>query len=346
MTIGGKAQVKATGSAERHNSWQHNGAGAAIGDGGEYKTQGSSKPMPSVANGVNQFTDADDIQNGAKVEMTNIGHNGGSNKVTKTRQNGVWVTEGEQPPEECNHSNTYKAEKVEPNCTETGSQTYRCSSCGEVRKVETLDINPNRHSYGEVKFPATCTEDGYSVYTCSRCGKPQTGQHYNIVKASGHQFVETVVAPTCTESGYTVQKCSVCGEETGERTNIVAPLGHEYKNGVCIRCGAPEPQENGSAAPNYTVTGAETYETSVVDGRYIIAVPSEDAALNAVLGDLRAIKAQGADVVVFRTRSRESSLVIDEMLAMGTDVTPFVLAHNGGEAQLTINGAAHNELIH
>ena len=162
-------------------------------------------------------------------------------------------------------------------------------------------------------------------------------------------FVEITVAPTCTESGYTVSKCTRCGKETGEHTNIVAPLGHEYKNGVCTRCGAPEPQENGgssSAAPNYTVTGAETYETSVVDGRYIIAVPSEDAALNAVLGDLRAIKAQGADVVVFRTRSRESSLVIDEMLAMGTDVTPFVLAHNGGEAQLTINGAAHNELIH
>lgn len=162
-------------------------------------------------------------------------------------------------------------------------------------------------------------------------------------------FVEITVAPTCTESGYTVSKCTRCGKETGEHTNIVAPLGHEYKNGVCTRCGAPEPQENGgssSAAPNYTVTGAETYETSVVDGRYIIAVPSEDAALNAVLGDLRAIKAQGADVVVFRTRSRESSLVIDEMLAMGPDATPFVLTHNGGEARLTINGAAHNELIH
>lgn len=174
----------------------------------------------------------------------------------------------------------------------------------------------------------------------------ELGSHYSIVKALGHQFVETTVAPTCTESGYTVSKCTRCHEEEGERTNLVAPLGHEYKNGVCIRCGAPEPQENGSAAPNYTVTGAETYETSVVDGRYIIAVPSEDAALNAVLGDLRAIKAQGADVVVFRTRSRESSLVIDEMLAMGTDVTPFVLAHNGSEARLTINGAAHNELIH
>lgn len=254
VIIGGKAQVKATGSAEYQEGSFHYGAGAAIGDSGT-AVQGSG----TAQNGENKFITADDIQDGAKVEMTNIGHNG-SNTVTQTRQNGEWVT-----------------------------------------------------------------------------------------KCSNHEFVETTVAPTCTESGYTVQKCSVCHEETGERTNLVAPLGHEYKNGVCIRCGAPEPQENGgssSAAPNYTVTGAETYESSVVDGRYIIAVPSEDAALNAVLGDLRAIKAQGADVVVFRTRSRESSLVIDEMLAMGTDVTPFVLAHNGGEARLTINGAAHNELIH
>lgn len=264
VIIGGKAQVKATGSAEHYDQYHRYGAGAAIGDGGT--TAGSSG---TVQNGENKFTtDKKSIQDDAKVEMTNIGHNGGSNTVTQTRRNGEWVTSGEQTPEECDHSNP---------------------------------------------------------------------------------FVEITVAPTCTESGYTVSKCTRCGKETGEHTNIVAPLGHEYKNGVCTRCGAPEPQENGgssSAAPNYTVTGAETYETSVVDGRYIIAVPSEDAALNAVLGDLRAIKAQGADVVVFRTRSRESSLVIDEMLAMGPDATPFVLAHNGGEARLTINGAAHNELIH
>lgn len=254
VIIGGKAQVKATGSAEYQEGSFHYGAGAAIGDSGT-AVQGSG----TAQNGENKFITADDIQDGAKVEMTNIGHNG-SNTVTQTRQNGEWVT-----------------------------------------------------------------------------------------KCSNHEFVETTVDPTCTESGYTVSKCTRCGKETGERTNLVAPLGHEYKNGVCIRCGAPEPQENGgssSAAPAYTVTGAETYETSVVDGRYIIAVPSEDAALNAVLGDLRAIKAQGADVVVFRTRSRESSLVIDEMLAMGPDATPFVLTHNGSEARLTINGAVHNELIH
>lgn len=208
------------------------------------------------------------------------------------------------------------------------------------------DIEDN----AEIKMTNKGNDSSNTVTQTRRNGEWVTSGEQTPEKCDhSNPFVEITVAPTCTESGYTVSKCTRCGKETGEHTNIVAPLGHEYKNGVCIRCGAPEPQENGgssSAAPNYTVTGAETYETSVVDGRYIIAVPSEDAALNAVLGDLRAIKAQGADVVVFRTRSRESSLVIDEMLAMGTDVTPFVLAHNGGEAQLTINGAAHNELIH
>lgn len=346
VIIGGKAQVKATGSAEHHGSYNSYGAGAAIGDGGT--TAGSSG---TVQNGENKFTtDKKSIQDDAKVEMTNIGHNGGSNTVTKTYKTDDWVTEGEQPPEKCSHSNNYAAEKVSPTCTEKGSQTYRCSSCGEIIRVE--EVAPNSgywyHDRQTVTVQPTCTEDGYKVTKCGRCGK-ELSSRTKTANALGHQFVETTVDPTCTESGYTVSKCTRCGEETGERTNLVAPLGHEYKNGVCIRCGAPEPQENGgssSAAPNYTVTGAETYETSVVDGRYIIAVPSEDAALNAVLGDLRAIKAQGADVVVFRTRSRESSLVIDEMLAMGTDVTPFVLAHNGGEARLTINGAAHNELIH
>lgn len=310
VIIGGKAQVKATGSAEHykyedvydyHNSY---GAGAAIGNGG---TTSRGSTVGTVKNGENKFATDKGIQDGAEVKMTIMG-NDSSNTVTQTRQNGEWVTSGEQTPEECDHS------------------------------------NPSV----EIIVAPTCTEDGYKVTKCSRCGK-ELGSRTKTANALGHQFVETTVAPTCTESGYTVSKCTRCGKEEGERTNLVAPLGHEYKNGICIRCGAPEPQENGgssSAAPNYTVTGAETYETSVVDGRYIIAVPSEDAALNAVLGDLRAIKAQGADVVVFRTRSRESSLVIDEMLAMGPDATPFVLAHNGSEARLTINGAVHNELIH
>lgn len=181
-------------------------------------------------------------------------------------------------------------------------------------------------TYLSETIPSTCSTQGKKIYRCFYCGSVAKTEYMDCLP---HTWVKgETVAPTYTERGYTVYKCQNC--DATEQRDWVPMLERESTN----------------SAPNYTVTGAETYETSVVDGRYIIAVPSEDAALNAVLGDLRAIKAQGADVVVFRTRSRESSLVIDEMLAMGTDVTPFVLTHNGGEAQLTINGAAHNELIH
>lgn len=371
VTIGGQAQVQATGSAEKHDYSRAYGAGAAIGDGG---TTSESSTGP-VQNGRNHFDTANNIQDGAKVEMTNIGHNS-SNKATQIRQNGRWVTDGnaEQTPEKCKHSKgEYAAEKVPPNCTEKGSQTYRCSSCGEVTHVDPVDPDPDSywsHYRQTVTVQPTCTEDGYKVTMCSRCGK-ELGSRTKTADALGHKFQKTdeVVPPTCTEKGYTVYECSVCHETkqdektkpTGVHTytepvKTVAPTYTEmgYTVYKCQTCDATEQRdwvpmlerESTNGAPNYTVTGAETYETSVVDGRYIIAVPSEDAVLNAVLGDLRAIKAQGADVVVFRTWSRESSLVIDEMLAMGTDVTPFVLVHNGGEAQLTINGAAHNELIH
>lgn len=222
VIIGGKAQVKATGSAEHYEKYARYGAGAAIGDGGT--TAGSSG---SVQNGENKFTTDKGIQDGAKVEMTNIGHNG-PNTVTQTRQDNKWVINGEQVTEKCDHSQgEYAAESVSPTCTEKGSQTYRCSSCGEITRV--VELAPDSgfwsHDRQTVTVQPTCTEDGYKVTKCGRCGK-ELGSHYSIVKALGHQFVETTVDPTCTESGYTVSKCTRCHEEEGERTNLVAPLGH------------------------------------------------------------------------------------------------------------------------
>lgn len=316
VTIGGKAQVKATGSAEKHGDSGAYGAGAAIGDGG---TTSDDSNYP-VQNSRNQFVTASDIRNGAKVEMTNIGPSG-PNTETQIYEINKWVTK-------CSHLEKYVVDSIDPTCTKPGSKTYRCSSC-DATLTEEIPVDPNRHSWGKpVTVPPTCVAGGYTEYECSVCHA--TKRDEKTEPTGVHTYTKPVktVAPTYTERGYTVYKCQNC--DATEQRDWVPMLERESTNG----------------APNYTVTGAETYETSVVDGRYIIAVPSEDAVLNAVLGDLRAIKAQGADVVVFRTWSRESSLVIDEMLAMGTDVTPFVLVHNGGEAQLTINGAAHNELIH
>ena len=106
------------------------------------------------------------------------------------------------------------------------------------------------------------------------------------------------------------------------------------------------PASGSSSAVTLTVTGAEAYETSIVDGRYTVAVPAETAVLSGCLSNLKELKAQGADTIVFRTQLRETALNIDSMLSLGVDGTLFTLTHSGESAELTVGGFAHNELLH
>ena len=154
------------------------------------------------------------------------------------------------------------------------------------------------------------------------------------------------VEPTCTTPGKRVYTCTTEGHKGEIYEEIISDaLGHEFVNGVCTRCGAPE-SNGGSSAVTLTVTGAGAYETSIADGRYIIAVPAETAVLSGCLGNLKELKAQGADTLVFRTQLRETALNIDSMLSLGVDDTLFTLTHSGESAELTVGGFAHNELLH
>ena len=154
------------------------------------------------------------------------------------------------------------------------------------------------------------------------------------------------VEPTCTTPGKRVYTCTTEGHKGEIYEEIISDaLGHHFVNGVCTRCGAPE-SNGGSSAVTLTVTGAEAYETSIVDGRYIIAVPAETAVLSGCLGNLKELKAQGVNTLVFRTQLRETALDIDSMLSLGVDDTLFALTHSGESAELTVGGVAHNELLH
>ena len=106
------------------------------------------------------------------------------------------------------------------------------------------------------------------------------------------------------------------------------------------------PASGSSSAVTLTVTGAEAYETSIVDGRYTVAVPAETAVLSGCLSNLKELKAQGVNTIVFRTQLRETVLNIDSMLSLGVDGTLFTLTHSGESAELTVGGVAHNELLH
>ena len=183
----------------------------------------------------------------------------------------------------------------------------------------------------EATVQPTCTTPGKRVYTCTTEGHKGETYEENI-DALGHHFTEFVeeVAPTYTSEGYTIYKCANCDET--EKRDVVPML-------------VPE-SNGGSSAVTLTVTGAGAYETSIVDGRYIIAVPAETAVLSGCLGNLRELKARDVTTIVFRTQLRETALNIDSMLSLGVDGTLFTLTHSGESAELTVGGFAHNELLH
>ena len=166
------------------------------------------------------------------------------------------------------------------------------------------------------------------------------------IKQDGHSYELTVMEPTCTTPGKRIYTCTTPGHEGETYEEIISDaLGHHFVNGVCTRCGAPE-SNGGSSAVTLTVTGAGAYETSMAEDRYVIAVPAETAVLSGCLGNLKELKAQGADTIVFRTQLRETALNIDSMLSLGVDGTLFTLTHSGESAELTVGGVAHNELLH
>ena len=84
----------------------------------------------------------------------------------------------------------------------------------------------------------SCTENGYTTYVC-RCGNSYTADE---TAALGH--VEEAlpnVAPGCENAGFAGgTKCNRCGSMLNVPEEIPA-LGHQYRNGACIRCGIADP---------------------------------------------------------------------------------------------------------
>ena len=233
---------------------------------------------------------------------------------------------------ESNHVHQYDVDGgivKEATCISEGYKLKKCN-CG-AEELERIAVDKEAHNWVENGHQdATCTKDGYTEYKCSACGATK---HDNIISATGeHHFtvVKEVVAPTYTSEGYTIYKCETCDET--EKRDVVPML-------------VPE-SNSGSSAVTLTVTGAGDYETSIADGRYTVAVPAETAVLSGCLSNLKELKAQGVNTLVFRTQLRETALNIDSMLSLGVDDTLFTLTHSGESAELTVGGVAHNELLH
>ena len=315
--------------------------GTVIAQGGTGETGGSGVQSATISGGTvvavggaGSKTGGDGFNEYGTVKVTggSVTAQGGKGK----EKDGAAVgseenVTGTVTPVESDHVHEYADSQTvkEATCTSEGYKLKKCSKCG-AKELERIAVDKEAHNWVENRHQdATCTKGGYTEYKCSACGETKRDE----ISATGkHHFtvVKEVVTPTYTSEGYTIYKCETCDET--EKRDVVPML-------------VPE-SNGGSSAVTLTVTGAGAYETSIADGRYVVAVPAETAVLSGCLSNLKELKAQGVNTIVFRTQLRETVLNIDSMLSLGVDDTLFTLTHSGESAELTVGGFAHNELLH
>ncbi len=147
-------------------------------------------------------------------------------------------------------------------CTATGlTDGKKCTVCGTVTvKQQTI---PAGHKETTVTGkPATCIATGLTDgKKCSVCGTVTVKQQV-IDKKAHKETTVTGKAATCTATGLTDgKKCSVCGTVTVKQQTIVK-LAHSYKNGVCTKCSAKDPNYVPPVAGVDRVYGSSRYDTA------------------------------------------------------------------------------------
>ena len=136
--------------------------------------------------------------------------------------------------------NWVAVETIEPNCDFKGYTLYKCSRCGASKTDDVVEPLPHSWVVVETVKP-NCYSNGYTLYRCSRCGLMKQD---DVVESLLHSWVvlETAEA-SCEVGGYTLYECSYCRKRYIEYRMGEGPLGHEYVNGVCARCGKYETAE-------------------------------------------------------------------------------------------------------
>lgn len=183
-------------------------------------------------------------------------------------------------------------------CTEAAYVKYAkvCKDCGaEYDAVKFHFGRPLPHTYN-IDVPAkaaTCIEGGYAAHKKCVCGAEEA---YDVttVDPNGHKFVggiceychkgthdsddadrelcddhnwveneETKVEPGCTTEGYVLYECSKCD---GEYDAVLDPAGHHFADGVCVVCGASDPNAEDEEDDGTDEDGTESEDNESAGG--------------------------------------------------------------------------------
>lgn len=114
----------------------------------------------------------------------------------------------------------------------SGYAFYDCYGLTAVILPESLTFIGRNAFTGTGSLDDIYFGGSYEQWTALNISEVADRIHCNTTDPTSHWTVEEQ-APTCTEDGYRSKSCS-CGYETGEG---IPPLGHNYVDGVCTRCG-------------------------------------------------------------------------------------------------------------
>lgn len=286
-----------------------NEGGAGIG-GGSGGASGSSNPK-----NADKITD---IQGGTVTAVSHGGGAGIGGGKGKSATNDIKISGGTVNAQSPDGGEGIGSGKGGP---ESKSVALENITSAEVSGTKTA---PDGSTYAEIKYTTSTGSTYTSTQTVTEHREEPTceaaGRVYHTVSykdANGDTVTRTLDEAALPAAGHhwvlnaanDLQECSVCHKTMPVETN----------------------------SPSLTVTGSALYQMTLENGCYLVTAPAQSASLTGTLAALKELRAQGVQVLVFRTQLCESRVSVAELLAQGTDSSTFVLTHTEGSATLTVD---------
>ena len=346
ITVSQDAQVKAQGGESRVNSANATGAGAAIGNGGNYQ-YGATDAGPLKGQKVAPNTDAlnegwiatyapgtTNLDTTIPDSLTYQDASGTVRTVTKNIQ-----LEAAKPATADTHGHnagfkvdnklvavtTHNYDNYVSNnnatCTRNGTETGKCTvpncSATHTRMAANSKL---AHEFGDyvpdADNLATCTTAGTKTAQCKHC----TATNTVTDPAKGHSFTNYIPNGNATyeKDGTKTAKCDHC-----DATHTIPDPGSKL-----VR-----------EAPLYRVLGQDgkalACKTARKDGVLTITVDADFASLTGSFSGMKTLKAQGIDTIVFVTNGATSTFALSDLLAQGGD--SYRLTHDGETVTFTLS---------
>ena len=219
---------------------------------------------------------------------------------------------------------------------------------------------------------ATCEQDGTKTAKCVRYGTggcTETDTVTDTGSKLGHLFEDYVSNndATCEQDGTKTARCVRYGTggcmATDTVTDTDSKLGHLFEDYVsnndatyahdgtktakCVRydqCGEthtmPDEGSRLIAPPLYRVTDKDgrdmAYTAEQAGGVLTVTVDADFAILTGSLSNIRTLKAQGVEKIVFVTKGAASAFALADLLENGSTGKTYQLTHDGKTVTFTL----------